>query len=275
MRQREGQAADRKICTSGSFLGGTCYNLLNLQQGVFIINYVFAMAKHSIEMRNIMKKKCLSFLLYVALLPALAGCTDSGRASEPKRVTVASAEEALKELEEGNEEFMSGNTAKLRADLAENGQAPYAVVITCSDSRVAPEVLFNTTMGELFTIRTAGNVVDEFEIGSVEYGAEHLGAPLIVVMGHTNCGAVSAAVSGEAEGFIQNIIDEIAPSVEEARKTESDEKAVSALAEDLNIQNTIQKLRTSTILSHLESEGKVTIIGAKYDIEDGSVEILE
>ena len=148
-------------------------------------------------------------------------------------------------------------------------------MITCSDSRVAPEVLFNTTMGELFTIRTAGNVVDKFEIGSVEYSVEHLGVPLVVVMGHSNCGAVSAAVSGEAEGFIQNIIDEITPSVVEAKKVETEERAIAALAENLNIQNTIQKLRTSTILSHLESEGNVKIIGAKYDIEDGSVEILE
>lgn len=222
-----------------------------------------------------MRKKCYSLMLCAVLIAALASCANSDKASEPKRITVASAEEALKELEEGNKEFLSGNTAELRADLAENGQAPYAVVITCSDSRVAPEVLFHTTMGELFTIRTAGNVVDEFEIGSVEYGVEHLGVPLIVVMGHSNCGAVSAAVSGEAEGFIQNIIDEITPSVEEAKKTETDESAIATLAENLNIQNTIQKLRTSKIISQLESEGQVKIIGAKYDIKDGSVEFLE
>lgn len=222
-----------------------------------------------------MRKKCFSVILCTVLISALAGCANSDRASEPERVEVVSAEEALNELMEGNEEFTSGNTEKLRADLAENGQAPYAVVITCSDSRVAPEVLFHTTMGEIFTIRTAGNVVDSFEIGSVEYGVEHLGAPLVVVMGHSNCGAVSAALGGEAEGSIQNIIDEIAPSVEEAKKRETEESAVSALAEDLNIQNTIQKLRTSTILSHLETEGEVKIIGAKYDIKDGTVEILE
>lgn len=222
-----------------------------------------------------MRKKCFNFMLCVALISALTCCANSGETSEPKRISVSSAEEALKELEEGNEQFISGDTAELRADLQKNGQTPYAVIITCSDSRVAPEVLFNTTMGELFTIRTAGNVVDEFEIGSVEYGAEHLGAPLIVVMGHSNCGAVGAAVSGKADGFIQNIIDEIMPSVEEARKTETDENAVSTLAEDLNIQHTIQKLRTSTILSELESEGKVKIIGAKYDIKEGTVEFLE
>ncbi len=222
-----------------------------------------------------MRKKCLTFLLCIAFIPVLAGCADSDKASEPKRITITSAEDALKELEEGNEEFLSGNTAELRTDLAENGQTPYAVVITCSDSRVAPEVLFHTTMGELFTIRTAGNVVDKYEIGSVEYGVEHLGAPLVVVMGHSDCGAVSAAIGGEAEGSIQNIIDEIAPSVAEAKKTETDESAIATMTEDLNIQNTIQKLRTSTILSHLESEGDVKIIGAKYDIKDGSVKIME
>ena len=222
-----------------------------------------------------MRKKCLTFLLCIAFIPVLAGCADSDKASEPKRITITSAEDALKELEDGNEEFLSGNTAELRTDLAENGQTPYAVVITCSDSRVAPEVLFHTTMGELFTIRTAGNVVDKYEIGSVEYGVEHLGAPLVVVMGHSDCGAVCAAIGGEAEGSIQNIIDEIAPSVAEAKKTETDESAIAAMTEDLNIQNTIQKLRTSTILSHLESEGDVKIIGAKYDIKDGSVKIME
>lgn len=222
-----------------------------------------------------MRKRCFNFMLCAALILVLAGCANSGEVLEPKRVTITSAEEALKELEEGNEEFLSGNTAELRTDLAENGQTPYAVVITCSDSRVAPEVLFHTTMGELFTIRTAGNVVDNFEIGSVEYGVEHLGAPLIVVMGHSNCGAVSAAIGGEAEGSIQNIIDEITPSVAEAKKTETDESAIATMAEDLNIQNTIRKLRTSTILSHLESEGDVKIIGAKYDIKDGSVKFME
>lgn len=222
-----------------------------------------------------MRRKCVSFILCAALVSALAGCTGPGKGAEPKRITITSSEEALKELKRGNEEFMDGDTGKLRADLAENGQAPYAVVITCSDSRVAPEVLFHTTMGELFTIRTAGNVVDTFEIGSVEYGAEHLGAPLVVVMGHSNCGAVSAAVSGGAEGSIQNIVDEITPSVTEAKKTETEESAICALAEDLNIQNTIQKLRASTILNHLESEGKVKIIGAKYDIKEGSVKFLE
>lgn len=226
-------------------------------------------------MEDYMRKKCLSFILCAALISALTCCAKSSETSEPKRIKISSAEEALKELEAGNKQFISGNTAKLRADLQENGQTPYTVIITCSDSRVAPEVLFNTTMGELFTIRTAGNVVGQFEIGSVEYGAEHLGAPLIVVMGHSNCGAVSAAISGEADGSIQNIIDEIMPSVEDAKKTETDENTVSTLAEDLNIQHTIQKLRTSTILSHLESEGKIKIIGAKYDIKDGTVEFLK
>lgn len=218
-----------------------------------------------------MKNQFLILLLCLMMGLSLTGCANGTKAPEPKRVTVTSAQEALNELKTGNAEFVAGNTAKLRADLAENGQTPYAVVITCSDARVAPEVLFNTTMGELFTIRTAGNVVDKFEIGSVEYGAEHLGAPLIIVMGHSNCGAVAAAVGGEAEGYIQDIVDEIAPSVLKAQKAAEDDSQIASLAEDLNVQHTIAELRKSAIISHLEAEGKVQIVGAKYDIVTGAV----
>ena len=95
---------------------------------------------------------------------------------------------------------------------------PYAIVITCSDSRVPAELIFDSSIGDIFVIRTAGNVVSDFEIGSVEYGAEHLGSPLVFVLGHTNCGAVTAATEGgEAEGKIQAIVDEIEPSVQKAK----------------------------------------------------------
>ena len=112
---------------------------------------------------------------------------------------------ALDKLLSGNSAYVSGNInpnvdANLREDLVTNGQHPYAVVITCSDSRVPPELIFNAGLGEVFVIRTAGNVVSDFEIGSVEYGVEHLGSPLVIVLGHTNCGAVTAAVEGGEAG---------------------------------------------------------------------------
>ena len=113
-----------------------------------------------------------------------------------KPENISTADDAKKALEAGNKAYKDGNiditaTNADRTDLSENGQKPYAVVITCSDSRVPPELIFNSGLGELFTIRTAGNVVADFETGSVEYGVDHLGAPLVVVMGHTKCGAVA------------------------------------------------------------------------------------
>jgi len=186
---------------------------------------------------------------------------------------------AAEELNEGNAQYLKGSanmdvTSDLREELV-NGQKPHTIVITCSDSRVPPELIFNADLGELFTIRTAGNVVGEYEVGSVEYAADHLGSQLVVVMGHSSCGAVGAAVEGHAHGNIESIVHEIVPSVEEAKKTESNEEAIADLAEDLNVANTIKRLRESSIIKELEESGKLKIVGAKYDIETGEVTYFE
>ncbi len=118
-----------------------------------------------------------------------------------------SSGDALKLLKDGNARFSAGtashpNASRERIAQTSGSQAPFAVVLTCSDSRVAPEVIFDRGIGDLFVVRDAGNVVDPLVIGSIEYGVGHLKAPLVVVMGHTNCGAVSAAVSGDhAPGY--------------------------------------------------------------------------
>ncbi len=188
------------------------------------------------------------------------------------------AENAANELNEGNAQYLAGTasmnvSSALRNELT-NGQKPHTVVITCSDSRVPPELIFNADLGELFTIRTAGNVVGEYEVGSVEYAVDHLGSQLVVVMGHSSCGAVGAAVEGHAEGNIESIVHEITPSVEEAKKSETDEKAIASKAEDLNVENTLAKLRESSIIKELEDSGKIKLVGAKYDIETGEVSYL-
>ena len=190
------------------------------------------------------------------------------------------AGQSLSTLQSGNEAYRSGTTnmdvsASLRNNLASNGQNPHAIVISCSDSRVPPELVFNSSLGDLFVIRTAGNVVGDYEIGSVEYAAEHLGAPLVLVMGHSSCGAVGAAVDGEADGNIASIVKEISPSVTKAKESASDEDTIKDKAEDLNVKNTIANLRKSEILSKLEKEGKLTIKGAKYDIETGEVTVFD
>lgn len=196
---------------------------------------------------------------------------------KPENITTADA--AITALTAGNKVFVDGNinitaTNADRQELSKNGQKPYAVVITCSDSRVPPELIFNSSLGELFTIRTAGNVVNSFEIGSVEYGVDHLSTPLVVVMGHTKCGAVAGAIEGHAEGHVEDIIHEILPSVEIARQTTTDESQIATLSENYNVEHSIAKLRESEILSKAEQESKIKIIGAKYDITTDQVTFL-
>ena len=198
---------------------------------------------------------------------------EAGETLDASSMGVAST--AAEELNSGNAAYLSGQadmnvSSKLREELT-NGQKPHTVVITCSDSRVPPELIFNADLGELFTIRTAGNVVGDFEVGSVEYAVDHLGSQLVLVMGHSSCGAVGAAVEGHASGNVESIIHEITPSVEEASKTEKDEKAIADKAEDLNVENTLAKLRESSVIKELEESGKIKLMGAKYDIETGKV----
>ena len=189
------------------------------------------------------------------------------------------SEKALEKLLSGNENYLSGNItpnvdASLRTDLATNGQHPYAIVITCSDSRVPAELIFDSSLGDIFVIRTAGNVVSDFEIGSVEYGAEHLGSPLILVLGHTNCGAVTAATEGgEAEGKIQSIVDEIEPSVQKAKEADAEDVLTKAI--EFNVMNSVNKILSSDIIKELREEGKVEVLGGVYDINTGTITIIE
>ena len=120
-------------------------------------------------------------------------------------------------LNAGNAYFLAhGDTAK-RIETAEHGQHPYAIVICCSDSRVIPEQIFSAGIGDLFVIRIAGNVLDRHQLGSVEYAAAHLGCKLVVLLGHTGCGAVGAALAGEAEGHIADLVTEIRQAIGDER----------------------------------------------------------
>jgi len=180
-----------------------------------------------------------------------------------------SALEVQQHLEKGNTVYCSAKmnqgdiSLEKRKDLFENGQAPYAVIVTCSDSRVPPEHIFNTGLGELFVIRTAGNVIGDFELGSIEYGAEHLHAKLVVVLGHTCCGAVEAALAGAGEGNIQKILDEICSAIGDNKNARE--------CELINVQNSIKRIQNSEIMAHLIEKEEVKVVGAIYDIETGKV----
>lgn len=183
-----------------------------------------------------------------------------------------SADEALLRLKEGNGKYLSAAVGTgdispaIRKDTCENGQFPYAVVVTCSDSRVIPENIFMTGIGELFVIRVAGNVINNFQLGSVEYASGHLGSKLVVVMGHTNCGAVGAAVEGHADGFIKAITDEIKSAI-------GDEKdAYKACC--LNVEHGVAQIRESLDIPAGGDENGVKVVGAVYHINDGHVEFL-
>ena len=154
----------------------------------------------------------------------------------------------------------------LREKTAREGQTPYAIVICCSDSRVLPESIFSAGIGELFVIRVAGNVLDRHQLGSIEYAAEHLGCKLILVLGHTGCGAVSAALHGEAGGFIRYITDEIRLAIGEEHDPDR--------ACELNVMHAVESIRHA-FAEHPEiPSAGLEIRGAVYDIRSGGVRWL-
>lgn len=185
----------------------------------------------------------------------------------------------LERLSQGNQRYTSSTTvchedwSVKRSALLEN-QKPFAVIVCCSDSRVPPEIIFDQSLGDLFVVRVAGNIVDEFAIGSIEYGVNVLGANLILVLGHSNCGAVDAALKGmKFDNHIQEVVNAIQPAVI-ATKGETGnllEKTIKA-----NVKFVEEKLKTSKpLLSKLIENGSVNITGAYYDLDSGKVEFLD
>lgn len=150
------------------------------------------------------------------------------------------------------------------------GQHPHAELLSCADSRVPPEIIFDQGLGDLFVVRVAGNVATDTEIGSLEYGAEHLHIPLLVVLGHESCGAVTAAVQGgKAEGHISALLNLIKPAVDQSRGIPGDPVANAVRT---NVQMVVQQLRSSTpILSELVAQGKLKVVGGVYSLETGEV----
>jgi len=216
-------------------------------------------------------------IISVMLAAFLTGC---GKNESAQQIKITSSQEAVEALNDGNEKYLSEKTTtvttqEMREDLTENGQHPYAVVITCSDSRVPVEEIFSCNAGEIFVIRTAGNVIDDLEMGSIEYGVEHCGASLVLVLGHTNCGAVTAAVEGESEGNnIDAIIRHIEPAVEEAKKTSNDKDSIIYEGVRINVLNDIEQIKADATIKNCIDNGDVEVKGAIYDIEKGTVKWL-
>lgn len=235
-----------------------------------------------IEPRKKLKKYTICAIMVFVFSMVFVGCTPQSQTSlkaEPaEEMKNVSSEDSLKLLEEGNARFVSGGTTTKdiseakREDLSVEGQFPFAVIVSCSDSRVPPMLIFDQGLGDLFEIRVAGNVIDPVSLGSIEYATEHLGSQLVVVMGHEKCGAVKATMEGgEAPGSIGSIVEKIKPVVEKVTASGIPEDQVYEKAIDENIKNTIAEIEKSPIIEELVASGKIKVVGAKYDLDNGKV----
>ncbi len=206
---------------------------------------------------------------------APAGATDY--AANP----VVPADQGLQMLIDGNKRFVAGTLTSLndlagRRDQLESGQSPFAVVVCCSDSRVPPEIVFDQTLGQLFVVRTAGQVIDEAARGSIVYGVDYLQAPLILVLGHSGCGAVEAtlaALQGNTiPGYAYRFAEGIGPAIQSVRNEPGDQLDNAIRA---NIEFGVDRLRTSEPdLAPAVRSGQLTVAGGHYDLASGEVTFL-
>lgn len=201
-----------------------------------------------------------------------------------------SAREALQRLKEGNQRFVVEGPGRIVASSAERrselvgGQAPFAIILGCSDSRVPAELVFDQGLGDLFVIRVAGNVVAPSQIGSIEFAAERFGTRLVVVLGHSKCGAIQATVeelerpTDSRSRYLRSIVDRIRPSVETLRETDlrQDPEALVRYAVRANIRASVDHLcHGSEILEQLIQRHGLRVVGAEYSLETGVVEFFE
>jgi carbonic anhydrase len=188
-------------------------------------------------------------------------------------------DQALTQLQCGNERFVAGwpdhpnQSARRRREVSDSGQQPFAIILSCADSRVPPEIIFDQGLGDLFVIRVAGNVLDDIILGTIEYAVEHMHTPLIMVLGHDKCGAVTAAVQGvEVRNHIQSLAEALRPAVESARTQEGD---LISNTIDVNVQQAVMALHTSEpVLAQTRAAGHIQIVGARYNLDTGEVKII-
>lgn len=179
-------------------------------------------------------------------------------------------DELLKQLMEGNDRYINDkllypNQSSARREEVQEKQHPFAAILGCSDSRVAPEIIFDQGLGDLFIVRVAGNVAGPIELDSVEYSVKHLGATLIVVLGHQSCGAVTAVMEGQTAD-IEDVAKLIQPAVKRAKTTEEAIKA--------NVRNVVAQLGKTPLLKKLIKQKKIGCVGAYYHLGSGKVELL-
>ena len=244
------------------------------------------------------------FILTTVIITVFAACTNSNQKSEqvssnlPNEKTIVGVVEnvltkaeqdaltpdiVIQSLKEGNERFMKNDltardhSAQVRKSV--KAQFPKAIILSCVDSRVPVEDVFDRGIGDVFVARVAGNFVNEDILGSMEFACKVSGSKLILVMGHEHCGAVKAAVDNVKLGNITPMLSKIRPAVEsityDGDRTSKNQEFVH-MASESNVRNTIEKIKSdSPILKEMEEKGEIKIIGALYDMDDGSVDFLK
>jgi carbonic anhydrase len=228
------------------------------------------------------RRSMMGFLGAMPLAAAMASTGVQASTHVPKPQNTLTPDEALARLMAGNERYVSGNSqpvnfASTRAKLA-GGQNPYACLLSCADSRVGPEYCFDEGRGDLFVTRVAGNFVTPDILASLEYGTAVLQSPLIMVLGHTSCGAISAAVSAFTEntafpGHIQALTTALAPSVRQAVADKSTDLIQASTR--INILQNVRALQESNpLISQRVKEGKLKIVGGLYHLDTGRVELV-
>jgi carbonic anhydrase len=216
-----------------------------------------------------------------AVAPAPELHTDVMTKEEQMAIT---PDQALEALKSGHGRFLAGKSrvdnypAQVKA--TGSGQYPFATVLSCIDSRTAPEVLFDVAMGDIFAPRIAGNIVNEDILGSMEFASKVAGSKLIVVVGHTHCGAVKGSCDNAKLGNLTNLLAKIRPAVDKTKNVGGDDRSsknaqfVDAAAHT-NVEMTVQNIRTkSKVLAEMETKGEIKIVGAMYDIETGELTFL-
>lgn len=188
---------------------------------------------------------------------------------------VSTPGEGYKLLIDGNERYVSGkllhpNRDEERRTQTATVQKPFGTILGCSDSRVPPEILFDQGVGDLFIVRVAGNVIDPVVLASIEYSVVHLGAKIVLVLGHENCGAVTAVLEGKTKD-IEPIANLIAPAIAEA-KTQSGSLLENAIKD--NVENVVWQLQAVPVLADLIKQKKFAVVGGYYDLTSGKVKVL-
>lgn len=207
-------------------------------------------------------------------------------AAAPKNESpVTTPAQALERLMQGNARFVAGdfelaNVSVARRAETAKGQKPFAAVFACADSRETPELIFDRGIGDLFVVRTAGHVLDQAAQGSLEYGIAELNIPLVVVMGHEKCGAVKATIEtlesgGKAPSAIQSLVNMIRPAVQYLPESHGEGHDHLDEAVRSNTALTVRRLLRSPIVAEAVAAGKLRVVGARYDLDTGAVEILK